>query len=76
MKWKTASEIDNAGINLYRAEDGGEYELIFDGLLPTEGSPTEGAAYEFVDDDVENRVSTRTCLKTLMSTVMRFSTGR
>ncbi len=55
LEWKTASEIDNAGFNLYRSEDGGEYERINDRLIPAEGSPTEGAAYEFVDTDVENR---------------------
>jgi hypothetical protein len=26
-----------------------------DDLIPAEGSPTEGASYEFVDDDAKNR---------------------
>jgi hypothetical protein len=54
--WETKSEIDNAGFNLYRAEtENGEYEQINDSLIPAEGSATQGASYEFVDDDVQNR---------------------
>jgi len=54
--WKTASEIDNAGFNLYRTEtEDGEYVQINNRLIPAKGSPTEGAEYEFADEDVENR---------------------
>ncbi len=52
--WSTASEIDNAGFNIYRAE-GGQYVRINEELIPAEGSATEGAVYEFVDEDVRNR---------------------
>ncbi|MFC1591816.1 hypothetical protein ACFL43_04775 [Thermodesulfobacteriota bacterium] len=55
LEWETASEIDNAGFNLYRSEDGGAYEQINASLIPAEGYPTEGAVYEFVDSDVKNR---------------------
>ena len=56
LAWETASEIDNAGFNLYRSEDG-EYEQINGSLIPAKGSPTEGAVYEFVDNDVKNRTT-------------------
>ena len=55
LQWATSSEIDNAGFNIYRAEEGGEYVKVNASLIPAEGSPTEGAAYEFVDTDVKNR---------------------
>jgi PKD repeat protein len=56
IKWTTASEIDNAGFNLYRSEsEGGEYVKINPTLIPAEGSPTQGASYEYVDTGVKNR---------------------
>jgi len=54
--WSTASEIDHAGFNLYRAESElGEYIRINSTLIPAEGSPTHGRYYEFIDKDVQNR---------------------
>ncbi len=53
--WETTSETDNAGFNIYRAENGGEYIKINTQLIPAEGASTEGASYEFIDDDVQNR---------------------
>jgi hypothetical protein len=55
IEWTTASEIDNAGFNIYRAEEGGEYVKINDALIAAQGSPTGEATYEFVDDNVQNR---------------------
>jgi hypothetical protein len=56
LNWTTESEIDNAGFNIYRAEDeDGEYVKINNSLIPAEGSPTSGATYQFVDNDVKNR---------------------
>ena len=56
INWTTESEVDNAGFNIYRAEEeNGEYIQINDSLISSEGSPTEGASYEVVDEDVMNR---------------------
>ena len=56
IQWLTASEIDNAGFNLYRSEsEDGEYEQINDSLITAEGSATQGASYEFIDKNVQNR---------------------
>ena len=58
LEWVTASEIDNAGFNLYRAEgENGEYVKLNAALIPADGSPTEGAVYQFMDEDVQNRVT-------------------
>jgi hypothetical protein len=56
LQWSTESEIDNAGFNLYRAEsENGEYIKINNSLIPAQGSSTQGASYEFIDKDVQNR---------------------
>jgi hypothetical protein len=58
LSWTTASEIDNAGFNLYRAEsENGEFVKINPILIPAQGSPTSGASYEFVDKNVKNRIT-------------------
>ena len=58
LSWTTASEIDNAGFNLYRAEaEDGEYVKINDSLIPAEGSPTSGATYQYIDSYVKNRIT-------------------
>ena len=50
LEWKTESEIDNAGFNLYRSEsENGEYMKINTSLIPAQGSSTQGASYEFID---------------------------
>jgi hypothetical protein len=52
LNWETASEIDNLGFNLYRADsaDGPRTQLNA-GLIPSQnpGSPV-GASYQFVDN--------------------------
>jgi hypothetical protein len=54
LKWETASEIDNVGFNIYRAESAdGEYTKINDALIPAKGSPSSGAVYRFSDWNVE-----------------------
>ncbi len=54
LNWTTASEKDNAGFNIYRAEtENGEYVKINAALIPAKGSVAQGAAYKFVDWSVE-----------------------
>jgi len=58
ITWTTASEIDNAGFNLYRAEsEDGEYVKINASLIPAKGSPTSNATYQFIDENVKNRTT-------------------
>ncbi|MCF6155447.1 MAG: hypothetical protein E3K36_09375 [Candidatus Brocadia sp.] len=50
ITWKTATEIDNAGFNLYRARSkDGHYKKINDFLIPAQGNATSGASYSHVD---------------------------
>jgi len=56
LKWSTESEIDNAGFNLYRSQtEDGEYIKINNVLIAAQGSPGQGASYEFIDTAVQNR---------------------
>lgn len=56
IQWVTASEINNAGFNLYRSEsENGEYIKINGPFIPAKGISTQGASYEFTDTDVRNR---------------------
>jgi len=56
LRWRTESENQNTGFNLYRAEsENGEFYKINTSLIPAYGSPTHGADYEFVDTNVQNR---------------------
>jgi hypothetical protein len=56
IEWTTEAEIDNAGFIIYRAESrDGEYIQINDTLIIGQGFATQGAVYEFVDTEVQNR---------------------
>ncbi|MCX5637068.1 MAG: DUF4114 domain-containing protein [Planctomycetota bacterium] len=58
LTWTTESEVDNAGFNLYRSEsEDGEYVKVNASLIPAEGSPTQGASYQFIDEGVKNRTT-------------------
>ncbi len=53
LTWKTATETDNAGFHLWRAEAGTEnYVQITESLIPGEGTDISGASYEYTDADV------------------------
>jgi hypothetical protein len=56
LEWTTASEIDNVGFNVYRAESAdGPYLKINEDLIFAQGSSTEGSSYELVDEGMKNR---------------------
>ena len=56
VMWETATEIDNAGFNILRAEsENGEYVQINKSLIPAKGSSTQGASYQIVDEGLQNR---------------------
>jgi hypothetical protein len=67
LMWRTESEIDTAGFNIYRgiagrgrygrgASNTPEMEKINDTLIPAKGSSASGAEYTFIDDDVRNGI--------------------
>lgn len=50
LMWETATEINNAGFNLYRAStEGGPYTRINSALIPAQGGPVAGTRYSYVD---------------------------
>ena len=50
LRWETATEINNAGFNIYRARlKDGNYKKINAELIDAKGSETEGASYSFED---------------------------
>jgi hypothetical protein len=56
LNWVTETEIDNAGFNIYRADsENGKYVKITDSLIASKAGATQGATYQFIDNDVENR---------------------
>ena len=43
------------GFNIYRADADGEYVKINAEIIPAKGTSANGAAYQFVDNGVQNR---------------------
>ena len=54
ITWQTESEQDTAGFNIYRSEQpDGVFVAINPQLIASQGSPTIGASYTYVDTTVE-----------------------
>ena len=51
LKWKTESETDNAGFNVWRADG---FVKINNALIPASGASVAGSEYDFVDEWVLN----------------------
>lgn len=60
LEWETASELDNLGFNILRAESGdvSEAQAINPFMIPSQvgGQPT-GAYYEWTDEDVDSNTN-------------------
>ena len=53
IEWETATEMDTAGFNVYRAPDPeGPFERVNDGLIPPAPDPLTGGEYTFTDHNV------------------------
>jgi len=54
LDWKTGSELDNAGFNIYRSTSlDGEYAKLNSELIPASANAFEGASYSYTDKDVQ-----------------------
>jgi hypothetical protein len=51
LKWKTESETENAGFNVWRADN---FVKVNDAIIPALGSSVQGSEYDFVDQWVLN----------------------
>lgn len=50
LSWETATEVDNAGFNIYRSRLlDGVYKKVNDVLISAKGDATTGASYEYID---------------------------
>jgi hypothetical protein len=56
LNWATETEIDNAGFNILRADsENGEYAKINAAIIPAKAGATQGASYQFIDNNARNR---------------------
>jgi len=51
LQWKTETETDNVGFNVWRADN---FVKINDAVIPALGSSVQGSDYDFVDEWVLN----------------------
>ena len=50
LNWETATEVNNAGFNIYRSKNKNDnYTKVNSTLVPTEGNSTIGTTYSFED---------------------------
>jgi hypothetical protein len=58
VSWVTASEMGTAGFNIYRADAADAvYEKLNASLIPAQGTGSSGAAYQYLDTQVVNRIT-------------------
>lgn len=58
IEWRTETEVNAAGFNVYRASSvNGPFTKVNEELIPSEGDPMSGASYTFVDDTVQPGVT-------------------
>ena len=54
LKWVTASEVDNLGFDVYRAEHrDGPFERISESTIAGAGTTDETQYYEYIDDTID-----------------------
>jgi hypothetical protein len=54
VRWSTASEVDNFGFDVYRAEhEQGPFERITQQPVPGAGTSDEPARYEYTDESIK-----------------------
>ena len=54
LKWRTASEVDNFGYDIYRSESpDGPFERLTEEPVEGAGTTDEPTRYEFVDDTID-----------------------
>ncbi|MBZ0114397.1 MAG: hypothetical protein K8J08_18185 [Thermoanaerobaculia bacterium] len=54
LKWSTASEVDNFGYHIYRADtEDGPFERLTEDPMPGAGTTDEPSYYEFIDDAID-----------------------
>jgi len=54
VEWETATELDTAGFFLYRSQSpDGDFQPVNEQIIDSQGSAVSGAAYSYVDHDVE-----------------------
>lgn len=54
IKWKTASEQDNFGYDIYRSDsEDGEYEIINEDTIEGAGTTGNSTSYAYKDDSID-----------------------
>jgi hypothetical protein len=58
IRWKTASEVENFGFDVYRATaEEGPFERITASPIPGAGTVDEPTSYQFADEQIESGVA-------------------